>query len=69
MIVLMKKNIVIDSNRSIKYEYVFKDVDGRYELQYADKEIMVPSIISNTFKVVWLLLSLLFTYLMRILAF
>ena len=65
----MKKNIVIDSNRSIKYEYVFKDVDGRYELQYADKEIMVPSIISNTFKVVWLLLSLLFTYLMRILAF
>lgn len=65
----IKKNIVIDSNKSIKYEYVFKDVGGRYELQYADKEIMVPSIISNTFKVVWLLFSLLFTYLMRVLFF
>ena len=65
----MKKDIVIDSGKSIKYEYVFKDVGGRYELQYADKEIMIPSIISNTFKVVWLLFSLLFTYLMRILFF
>lgn len=65
----MKKDVVIDSGRSIKYEYVFKDVGGRYETQYADKEIMVPSIISNAFKIVWLLFSLLVTYLIRILYF
>lgn len=65
----IKKSVVMDSKNSIKYEYVFKDVGGHYELQYADKEIILPNSISNIFKVVWLLFTIFATYLIRIMFF